>query len=92
MMLFFTRNLLCAAILFLSRAEFRVIVCLRSGSDLNAVDNYGDTALKKAAFSGCADVLKLLLSSGANTDICDGFMKSPLYAAPRTFCYSYAEM
>ncbi len=49
-----------------------------SGSDLNAVDNYGDTALKKAAFSGCADVIKLLLASGANPDICDGFMKSPL--------------
>ena len=29
-----------------------------SGCDLNAVDNYGDCALKKAAFSGHADFVK----------------------------------
>jgi ankyrin repeat protein len=49
-----------------------------SGCDLNAVDNYGDCALKKAAFSGHADFVKALLEAGANPNVCDGFMKSPL--------------
>jgi ankyrin repeat protein len=51
---------------------------LLSGCDLNAVDNYGDCALKKAAFSGHADFVKALLEAGANPNVCDGFMKSPL--------------
>ncbi len=49
-----------------------------SGCDLNAVDNYGDCALKKASFSGHADFVKALLAAGADPNICDGFMKSPL--------------
>jgi hypothetical protein len=53
---------------------------LVSGCDLNAVDNYGDCALKKAAFSGHAEFIKTLLAAGANPDVCDGFMKSPLCA------------
>jgi ankyrin repeat protein len=52
-----------------------------SGCDLNAVDNYGDCALKKAAFSGHAEFITVLLAAGANPDVCDGFMKSPLYAS-----------
>ncbi len=51
---------------------------VRSGCDLNAVDNYGDCALKKAAFSGHAEFITALLAAGANPDVCDGFMKSPL--------------
>jgi hypothetical protein len=50
-----------------------------SGCDLNAVDNYGDSALKKSVFSGNTEVTKTLLSAGADPDVCDCFMKSPLW-------------
>jgi ankyrin repeat protein len=45
---------------------------LTSGSDVNALDNRGCTALMAAASSGREDVLNLLLDSGANGKIVDG--------------------
>ena len=44
----------------------------------NILRRYGDSALKKAAFSGHADFIKTMLAASANPNVCDGFMKSPL--------------
>ena len=71
------------ALLFVQRPASVVRdACDCSGCDLNAVDNYGDSALKKAAFSGNVDVLKTLLGASCDPNVCDGFMKSPLCVPP----------
>ena len=45
---------------------------LKAGSDVNALDNRGCTALMAAASSGREDVINALLESGANGKLVDG--------------------
>lgn len=46
-----------------------VSILLDRGSDINAVDQYGWSALMLAAYAGRFDVCKLLVQAGAKTDI-----------------------
>ena len=44
---------------------------LRKGSEIDAQNNYGETALMKAASNDCENIVKLLLQNGANVNIID---------------------
>ena len=56
---------------------------IEAGADVNIVDKkYGRTLLRVAAFSGSAEVVKLLLAAGADVSITDSdWGASPLVAA-----------
>lgn len=45
-----------------------ISVLISAEVDVHAVDEYGNTALHIAACNGTADVLKVLLASGARVD------------------------
>ena len=64
------------------REEAMVECLLKSGADVNVLEADGSTALHRASKNGSAGIVKLLLDSGANTQMLerrDG--RSPLYLA-----------
>jgi ankyrin repeat protein len=51
---------------------------LERGTDVNAVGQYGWTALHAASYQGLTDVIELLVSKGANINEMDAFGQTPL--------------
>mmetsp|Transcript_6497 Transcript_6497/g.23095 ORF Transcript_6497/g.23095 Transcript_6497/m.23095 type:complete len:766 (-) Transcript_6497:95-2392(-) len=50
-------------------------------ADVNALDRYGDSALKKAIFNGHYEVVFRLIEMGADVNVCDHTGKTPLHFA-----------
>ena len=53
------------------------------GADVNAVNEFGDTALVDIAGLGLTDIVDILLSHGANPDAQSAVRDNPLHAAAR---------
>lgn len=58
-----------------------VETCIKLGTDVNTKDNFGDTALNKAASNGHTEVVKFLLESGADIENLGGAALTPLMNA-----------
>jgi ankyrin repeat protein len=58
-----------------------VEICLEDGSDINAANVVGDTALHGAAYRGSVDVARLLVDRGAKLDAVDSRGLTPLSVA-----------
>jgi hypothetical protein len=58
-----------------------VTLCLELGSDVNAVNDAGETALHGAAYQGFPEVAQLLLEKGATPDVKDKYGLIPLTIA-----------
>ncbi|KAK6360671.1 hypothetical protein TWF730_006805 [Orbilia blumenaviensis] len=56
-------------------------ILLKGGADINAQDEYGETALHKAVIYNNLPVCELLINEGANRNIQSKEEKSPLYIA-----------
>lgn len=54
---------------------------LELGADVNAVGEYGWTALHGAAYNGFEEMIQFLVAKGAKTDIMDQFGQTPLSIA-----------
>ncbi len=54
--------------------------CLDSGLAVDSQDHHGNRALNHAAKAGHLDVVRLLLSEGANANEVDGVGRTPLIA------------
>ena len=71
--------------LMLSAAEAgntkRLISTLEYVRNIDSVDDYGETALHKAAFMGHKDAVEVLLSNGASVDAMNNYDSSPLHYA-----------
>jgi ankyrin repeat protein len=61
-----------------SRVMDAVTVALAQGSDVNAVNQAGDTALHSAAFQGFNSVVQLLADKGANLTVKNKRGQTPL--------------
>ncbi|MBQ9419446.1 MAG: ankyrin repeat domain-containing protein, partial [Synergistaceae bacterium] len=64
-----------------------VKILLEAGADVNAADEYGDTALKKAIYSryneNSLDLIEMLFDAGADVNIADDDGETPLIHAAR---------
>src|SRR5690606_31566933 len=57
---------------------------LRARADVDAMNDYGATALGEAAMSGYAEVIALLLEAGADPNLANPEGQTPLMAVART--------
>ena len=55
-----------------------IMSLMRAGSDVNHKNNYGDTALVRAAEGGHEELCRILLEHGADMDIKDSWGKTAL--------------
>ncbi len=55
--------------------------CLKHGADVNALDEYGNTALMTASLKGYEQAVRLLIEAGANVNIRDNNGRSALMQA-----------
>jgi ankyrin repeat protein len=55
-----------------------VKLLIERGVDINAVGQYGWTALHQASYQGLTDVIEYLVSKGANVNEMDSFGQTPL--------------
>lgn len=62
-------------------ASGRLQELLREGSDPNAQDDHGWTALHFAAQARSAECVRALLAAGARVDLCDSHGNTPLFRA-----------
>jgi uncharacterized protein len=53
------------------------------GADVNAVNQHGETALIKAAWSGCVENLEVLLEHGADPEVRDTWGQTALDVVER---------
>jgi ankyrin repeat protein len=60
-----------------------VKLLLETGAEVNAADNYGNTALSAAAFHGQTEIVRLLLAKGANPKAARQDGQTPLHSANR---------
>jgi len=59
---------------------------LKSGADINAVNDLGGTAILEASNHGCTEVVAYLISEGADVNISDNYGATPLmFAANRGY-------
>ena len=64
----------------------KIRLCIAAGADVNITDNYDDTALMVAAFSGCTEMAKLLISAGADVNAKNNNCKTALIRAAFSGC------
>src|SRR5206468_8417593 len=60
-----------------------VKLCLEQGDDINAVSEYGQTALHVAAYLKADALIQFLVEKGAKMDLLDVFGQTPLSIALR---------
>src|SRR4029450_4077685 len=61
-----------------ARAIETAKLLVERGVDINAVGQYGWTALHQASYQGLTDVIEFLVSKGANVNEMDSFGQTPL--------------
>jgi ankyrin repeat protein len=64
-----------------AKAIDTVKLLVEHGVDINAVGQYGWTALHQASYQGLTDVIEFLVSKGANVNEMDSFGQTPLSIA-----------
>lgn len=69
-----------------------VLLALRDGADINAIDENGDTPLYKAVCAGYIHVVGLLLELGADIDAINSYDNSALHGAVRAGHEDIAKM
>ena len=59
----------------IAKSDQRIEEVVASGADLNALNEFGRTALMEAALDGCESIVERLLHAGVNASIsdCNGF-------------------
>ena len=65
---------------------------LDRGSDPNAKDDYGETALHRVAINGNKPIALMLLKSGASVDAVNGYCQTPLHWAAWSENYEMVDM
>src|SRR5262249_58244966 len=58
---------------------------IEAGVDVNAVSERGQTALQGAVYRAANDIIRLLVASGARTDLEDELARTPLQLAETGF-------